>query len=86
MAFYHPQSLIENRFSRLTIRDDLYLSLIPFRHAYTIKLWQAYRSARGSLLRAGSFTIAMRRRNASSIRIHPRSAYDMLSFQNERYP
>src|SRR5260370_3173745 len=28
----------------------------------------------------------MRRRKANSMMIHPRSAYDILSFQKERYP
>ena len=42
------------------------------------------RSPGGTCLRFGSFTSAMRFRSASSIRIHPRSAYEMLSFQNDR--
>jgi hypothetical protein len=42
------------------------------------------RSARGNLRRDESFCMLMRPRNASSITMHPRSAYEMLSFQNER--
>lgn len=42
------------------------------------------RSASGKRRRDESFCMLMRPRNASSMTIHPRSAYDMLSFQNDR--
>ena len=42
------------------------------------------RSDGGSDRREGSLTSAMRRRSASSMRMQPRRAYEMLSFQKER--
>lgn len=44
------------------------------------------RSAKGNLRREESFCMLTRPRKASSITMQPRSAYEMLSFQNERYP
>lgn len=44
------------------------------------------RSDGGTCLRFGSRTRAIRRRRASSTSIHPRKAYEMLSFQNDKYP
>lgn len=44
------------------------------------------RSASASRRRDGSRTTAILLRNANSIRIQPRRAYEILSFQNERYP
>ena len=44
------------------------------------------RSASGNRLREESFCMLTRPLNASSMTIHPRKAYEILSFQNERYP
>ena len=40
----------------------------------------------GKRRREESFCMLIRPRKASSMTMHPRNAYDMLSFQNERYP
>lgn len=42
------------------------------------------RSASGKRLLEASFCMLMRPRNASSMTMHPRRAYEMLSFQNDR--
>lgn len=42
------------------------------------------RSLRGSCRRFGSRTRAIRLRRASSMRMQPRRAYEMLSFQKDR--
>jgi len=42
------------------------------------------RSARGKRRRDESFCMLMRPLKASSMTMHPRSAYEMLSFQKER--
>lgn len=42
------------------------------------------RSGRGKLRLEGVFSMAMRPRKASSSTMHPRRAYEMLSFQNDR--
>jgi hypothetical protein len=44
------------------------------------------RSARGKRRRDESFCMLMRPLKANSMTMHPRSAYEMLSFQKERYP
>ena len=49
-----------------------------------VSMTSTTRSEGGSERRDGSFTSAIRRRKASSMRMHPRSAYDMLSFQKDR--
>jgi hypothetical protein len=43
-------------------------------------------SARGKRRRFESFCMLTRPLNANSMTMHPRNAYEMLSFQNERYP
>ena len=42
------------------------------------------RSDKGNRRRAESFCMLTRPRNASSMTMQPRSAYDILSFQNDR--
>lgn len=42
------------------------------------------RSGSGKLRLEGVFCMAMRPRKASSRTMHPRRAYEMLSFQNDR--
>jgi hypothetical protein len=44
------------------------------------------RSARGNRRREESFCMLTRPLNANSMTMQPRSAYEMLSFQKERYP
>jgi hypothetical protein len=44
------------------------------------------RSCKGNRRLEASFVMAIRPLNASSITIHPRNAYEILSFQKDKYP
>ena len=49
-----------------------------------VSMTSTTRSEGGRERRDGSLTRAIRRRSASSMSMQPRSAYEMLSFQNDR--